>query len=348
MRQRAFTLVELLVVITIIGILIGLLLPAVQSARESGRRAACANNLRQLTVGAMQHETAHNFLPSGGWNSSWSGDPNCGTGPSQPGGWTYSILPHIEHQTEHDLGINVSALNGANKKLLGAAAQTTISVFYCPTRRAAALYPISNWTPNTDNPQSPAPVKMAGRTDYAASSGTNQNIFWSANSSPPAPTPGSDPTKVQASQLISMTGVSDGVIFPASLVGSAEIANGTSNTILFGEKYLEPDFYTNQDGNDHGDSTQIYAGFAADWQRFGINPPIADRRGVSNPYPNTVATGVANTVPLNFGSAHADGLNIFTCDGSGHWMSYSIDAPTFAMLCSRTNTTPIDNKLLKW
>ena len=51
---------------------------------------------------------------------------------------------------------------------------------------------------------------------------------------------------------------------------------------------------------------------------------------------------------FDFGSAHFDGLNIFMCDGSGHWTSYSIDPPTFAMLCSRNNTTPIDNKLMKW
>ena len=122
MKRGAFTLVELLVVITIIGILIGLLLPAVQNARERGRQAQCTNNLRQLTLGATQHETAHGYYPTGGWTSSWSGNPNFGTGQSQPGGWTYNILPHIEHQAEHDLGLTSNGA-AASPTYLGRAAE---------------------------------------------------------------------------------------------------------------------------------------------------------------------------------------------------------------------------------
>ena len=63
--KGGFTLVELLVVIAIIGILIGMLLPAVQAVREAARRMSCGNQMRQMTLGMLNYESAHQHFPAG-------------------------------------------------------------------------------------------------------------------------------------------------------------------------------------------------------------------------------------------------------------------------------------------
>jgi prepilin-type N-terminal cleavage/methylation domain-containing protein len=317
--MHGFTLVELLVVITIIGILIGLLLPAVQSARESGRRTQCANNLRQLTIACIQHESAHAYYPTGGWIWWWSGDPDRGTDRRQPGGWTYNVLPFIEQQPLHDLGIGKSA--SAKRGDLAQAAQTPLSIFYCPTRRAPAVYPNPYNTVNIN------PIDKAARTDYAANAGTNQSIWW--NSCPS----GGDPSFADAASFqFPDFSAGDGVIFTISMVSQGDITDGTSTTIMVSEKSFNPEHWT--DGLEGIDNNPIFGGFDWDWERWSGNGPSRDRRGVSD--------------WVSFGSAHIDGLNVFTCDGSGHWVNYGVDFETFRRLCCRNDLLTVENGKLNW
>lgn len=112
MRQSAagaFTLVELLVVVAIVGILVALLLPAVGAARESARRAQCSNNFKQVTLALLNFESAQGELPIGQelWLPAEMDEGACGppNDPLRTGiffGWATSILPNLEAQALHD------------------------------------------------------------------------------------------------------------------------------------------------------------------------------------------------------------------------------------------------------
>ena len=310
-HRKAFTLIELLVVIAIVGILIGLLLPAVQAAREAARLTQCANNLRQLGLACIQHQETHGHFPTCGWGHKWPGIPGRGFGPQQPGGWMYNVLPFMEEEALHDLG-----LGGTPAQLRTASARrisTPLLLLYCPSRRPALVYPISEqWLLlETDR------VTRVARHDYSINGGS---LRVSTQSGPPS---------LAAAESYSWPDTSrcDGICHVRSQVTLNQITDGTSNTYLLGEKYLNPDHYYT--GLDLGDNQTAFTGVCYDTIRYGrtSSPPAQDRPGLTD--------------PLIFGSAHGGGCQFVFCDGSTHLINYRIDPATHTCLARRNDGVPV-------
>jgi prepilin-type N-terminal cleavage/methylation domain-containing protein/prepilin-type processing-associated H-X9-DG protein len=116
--RRGLTLIELLVVIAIIAVLIGLLLPAAQMVRDVAARSNCQNNLRQIGLAVLNHESAHGYLPP---NGSW---PT----PGGPYSVLVRILPHIDQTNLYQL-VDLNASATSQPTITG----QRISTYICPS-----------------------------------------------------------------------------------------------------------------------------------------------------------------------------------------------------------------------
>lgn len=321
MKRNAFTLVELLVVIAIIGILVALLLPAIQAAREAARRSQCSNNLKQLSLGALNHHDVHKFFPSCGWNHNWIPNPNNGTGESQPGGWTYSLLPFIEEQALRDIGRGVTNATTLQALMLNVVA-TPISAFNCPSRRRPVTYPyVYTGGPLATNlPNCVAGNCQVARSDYAANMG---NIFEHISSSVPGSVNG---WKGFAWKYKQPGSWQSGVIYQASEIKIAQIVDGTSKTILIGERPINPDAY--EDGSASNDDQCMYTGLDVDTTAY-----TADCTNVAKFRPTQDTPGVNKR--FAFGSAHPGTFHLSFCDGSVQAVEYDVDDAVWRSMGSR-------------
>jgi prepilin-type N-terminal cleavage/methylation domain-containing protein len=337
----AFTLVELLVVIAIIGVLVALLLPAVQAAREAARRSQCVNNLKQIGLGFLNHESSHKFYPTSGWSPWHVGDPEMGAGREQPGGWMYQILPFIEQQQVYLLPSdgNKGAITTQQKAGALRLQAATVDVFNCPSRRPPQSLPFGAdqplWTPkNSDR------VERVARADYAACGGDNQRGMeyqiagqytldqnddrWAplaqqaAWTFVPIPPYGATPANFQWPPIDGQSGVNLLVE-----ISPEQITDGTTNTYMAGEKFLDSEAYTGDGTANGGDNHSFSSGWDWDTQRFAAEqwPPLPDTPG-------------ANLYQM-FGSAHPTAWHALLCDGSVKAIPYDIDIAAHKRLANR-------------
>jgi prepilin-type N-terminal cleavage/methylation domain-containing protein/prepilin-type processing-associated H-X9-DG protein len=319
---QGFSLIELLVVIALVGILVSLLLPAVQSARETGRRMQCQNNVKQIALACLNHEAAQRNFPTAGWTFSWVGDPDRGFNRKQPGGWIYNVLPYVGESILHDLGKGKPNTSTGKWAEVATVVATPLAVFYCPTRRSVNAYR-NHYHEVCHNANQ---VSSEGRNDYAINAGTD--IAWDWDSAPNSLNEGD--TAYAWPDSKQFTGVS----FQRSEVKLAQVRDGTSHTYLLGEKYLSAEHY--EDGIDLGDNGNMYIGYDPDtvrwtfWQSAGLIhlPPTPDYLGFAN--------------WISFGSAHRGAFNMAFCDGSVRSIDYEIDSTVHRWLGHRDDGQVID------
>jgi prepilin-type N-terminal cleavage/methylation domain-containing protein/prepilin-type processing-associated H-X9-DG protein len=299
MRRRGFTLIELLVVIAIIGILIALLLPAVQKIREAAARTQCSNNLKQWGLAAHNYENATGRLPPG--INKNNPDP-------RRFNWIVALLPYIEQDNVQkrwdfiNFNNNVLAPNGTRGGF-----NTPISLFVkiqtCPSDAMP--------NPPVDNIQNPPDVwalttycASAGTISYPNGSQTRDGIFWTNHTG------------------LRITDISD----------------GTSNTLLFGERYHgDPVYDSDPYLNDKLFfwAWAYYSSNAGD-VLFGTSGPInwklpANFASLPNGQKNLLIAQRRS----NAGSGHTGGANFTFGDGSVHFISQSISPVTFNGLGTR-------------
>lgn len=204
LRKYGFTLVELLVVITIIGMLTALLLPAVQAAREAARRMSCKNNLKQMGLAMQNYTAAQGAFPS--LNDSQ---------PQTSFAVHARILPYMEQQNLHNL-IDFDQplmLGGGGSSVVNpiqaAAAGTVIPLFLCPCDNTNSRFSsFLSFQP---------PGGTSGGTNYVACTGSGKDTYYDTRHP------------------------SDGLFWRNSKVRFADIRDGTSHTMVFSESLLGTD-----------------------------------------------------------------------------------------------------------
>jgi prepilin-type N-terminal cleavage/methylation domain-containing protein/prepilin-type processing-associated H-X9-DG protein len=228
--MRAFTLVELLVVITIIGILISLLLPAVQNARDAARRTQCRNNLKQLALAVLQYEQASEVLPPA---SQWSNvnDPNSQNNDKFGPNWVISVLPHLDQVNlykKFDFTQSIAA--DVNKD----ARSTSLPLMLCPVD---GFYNKIKFSGRTAGDQTSKAGENWARGNYAANVGTGYHSAGAHCGPNPRPSPDVPwPTEGCAGQPLVWKNPKYRGVMGMNLTNAiSQILDGCSNTAMLFE-----------------------------------------------------------------------------------------------------------------
>jgi len=303
--KRAFTLVELLVVCTIIGILIALLLPAVQAAREAARQVQCANHVKQIGLALHHYTQACGVFPPGcivstgkppGWEP-WQEAKSTGLLGQHGTSWMLQVLPYLEQNSVYDQW-------DFTKNVIGNAqvAQSDISIFYCPSRR--------NGIRSEDRAHLPVYAWTRGGSDYGGCIGSGNG--WTNDSYRyfTVPENGNESEHWQYPSRV-------GIFLPNTSAHFSDIRDGTSSTIMIGELQRlvsPPSGVCSVDGWAAGGVATLFT--TNDHEKSGIYQ----------------TGGMNNKFFESPGSEHPGGAHFGMADGAVHFIGNSVNSLLFRSL----------------
>jgi prepilin-type processing-associated H-X9-DG protein len=299
-------LIELLVVIAIIAALIAMILPAVQSAREAARRAQCLNNLKQLALALHNYHDAVATFPPGYVSLTQGNLPNgADIGPGW--GWAAMILGQIEQRGIYDsLNFNLSTFTPS----ASTARSTALSMFLCPSSPA---------------PRGPLTIKDASGKVLVADLAAGQYIAVAGQFEPEE-----------------FPGTNNGVFYRNSSIGLRDITDGSSMTLMVGER-----------SRNVADATwvgMIPSGLSCNNPTWPVQDCEASNvliLGHTGPSPDEPWVDVPNNKKAgvdDFHSLHPGGCNFAFCDGSIRFLKETISPQVFSQLATRAGGEAISGE----
>lgn len=293
--RRGFTLVELLVVISIIALLVSLLMPAVQQAREAARRTSCQNNLKQIGLALLNYHEAFKVFPAGFTSSGEQQVHQIKPGTTYHGGWGWGtmILNQIEQGPAADsiqpghLPVTLTALSG-NPEF-----QRQIPIYLCPSDTGPVVNDLRPLICLKDGRNAPSrgsdsdkemTVTYLGRSSYVGGQG------------------------------VSLTHPSEGIFDCNTSTSIADIIDGTSNTFLATERrYI-------------GFGGAAWAGCSRSTEQ-PILPDDGSFNVIANFSFRMNSAQLGNTAaPYGASSMHPSGCNFLMCDGSVRFVNENIQS----------------------
>ena len=325
-RRSAFTLVELLVVVAIIGTLIGLLLPSVQSAREAARRIQCANNLKQIGLAMHGFHGSCNTFPSGYRSQQGSGGPADDKGPGW--GWGAYILPFMEENSLYgQIRFDKDITDPANS----AARLTSVRTFLCPSDGGTQLFAV-NKSGDSDPNYGTSLTDSRGNPVQVAH-GNYVGIFGNPEITP-------DPGLVLPDPDRSI--IHQGMFYRNSAVGIRDVTDGTSHTLFVGERSSTL-AYATWTGAVTGSQVPPKTPDTYNYGPEGAPILVLGHTGDASDVPPHTPNSPVNHVD-DFWSRHPQGVNFLYVDGSVHMIADTIDPPVYWALGTRAGgeNVPLD------